>query len=309
MGTPWMHHTSSFIAPPGRRNLPNKALQILNRLGNGKLPSRRFGLALGELRIALSGHGLELRTVPTPAILPCLLIVVDRRGVLQRLRKVVRRNAQTRTYRERSVKTDQDVECEGDNEFYFFQSLDTDPDVEAIWEQTPALLYQLDGRVHKYTPDFFVIRRDTARPVLYDVKPGNFDEPLAARLRSQTTTATKRAIVAQQAATLQTIRAIYQRFGLDFIVRFAEEIKRQPRFDNVDDLYRFRFCRVSPEKRSRVWNRILVNHSTTARDLMDEGLIALEPDFLTMVSRGDLRVDLDHPIGADSLVTLGPVRG
>jgi hypothetical protein len=308
VGTPSMNHISPFVALPGRRSLPNESLQILNRLGNGKLPASRLGLALGELRVSLSRHGLELRTVPTPAILPCLLMVVDPRGVLQRLRRVVRRNAQTRTYRERSVKTDEDVECEGDNEFYFFQSLDTDPDVEAMWEQTPALLYELEGRIHKYTPDFFVTRRDTARPILYEVKPGNFEEPLAARLRSQTTMSVKRAMLAQQAARLETIRALYQRFGLDFIVRFAEEIKRQPRFDNVDDLYRFRFCWVPANKRSRVMSRIFVNHATTARDLIDDGLIAFEPDFLTMIARGDLRVDLDHPIGADSLVTLGPVR-
>ena len=113
----------------------------------------QLGPTFARLRHLLKEYRLELRTVPEPAIAPCLLWIVDQKGTPQRLRKVVRRSSTVRTYRELSAKTGENVECEGDNEHHAFQHLDTDPDVREIWDQTPVLLYESGGKLCKYAPD------------------------------------------------------------------------------------------------------------------------------------------------------------
>lgn len=159
-------------------------------------------------------------------------------------------------------------------------------DVISFHDQPCRIHYRLNGRRYRYTPDFYVVRRQKRQIV--EVKPVEKAHDKKNRTRYE--------------AALQ----ICEREGYEFKVVTEVEIQRQPRLDNVKLLLKYQRTPLHPE------------HQILAHEYFDgrtESKLAEVLSFFAskgvetqvvyaLVRWGILSVDLMAPVEADSVVRL-----
>lgn len=77
---------------------------------------------------------------------------------MARVRQVISRSPCKVVYKFPSIKLGRMVYCESGLELDYSFLLDADQEVISFQEQPGKIKYHLNGKLHKYTPDFLVIR-------------------------------------------------------------------------------------------------------------------------------------------------------
>jgi hypothetical protein len=287
--------------PPIRRNLPAPVQRAVNKLDQ-TATGRGLLSALAQLKLLAARHKLELILEPDPPALPCIIRIL-RNGLRLRLRRVVRRSASLCTYRWRSNKTHQSIECEGNNELNEALHLECDLDVSSFWEQSVLLLFAFEGRVALYRPDFEVWRG--GQLTLLEVKPDPShrskrrartpppigDELTAKRLAGKR----KEKRLKDQRRILCAAEAFHQ-LGMQLVVLTADVIEQEPRFGNVKTLFEYRASEPSEQAMDRIRAEVARQPRATLGDLASGRPVARRHAVLAMIARGHLLVDLDVPI-------------
>lgn len=274
------------------RSLPRAAERLLRSLGHGGCTAQHARSILRALADIARCYRIDL-CIETAAGRTLPWIVRLLRGTTpMRMRRVVRRSAPLQTFEFASVKMatliGRDghlVECEGHNEYHFAHHLEIDWTVHAFWEQPFVLLFQYDGRLASYTPDFEVVRSDGG-VVIVDVKPDSRPDP-----------------------RLAAAEAALQRLGMAFRIVTMSEIHRLPRWRTVLDLADYRSVLVPFASRLAVMAR-LADAAVARRRLTLGDLVAPGPDaggvcrdhVLALIARGELRIDLDRPVDTATTV-------
>jgi hypothetical protein len=295
-----------------RRNLPIAVEALFKKLRSGKPKPAQLGVLIGELRTACIARGLTLVTLPCPAIAPCL-IWIFKGDVPRRLRRVVRRSAPCRTYRFTSCKSDEDIECEGDNEYEVARRLDLDAAVEFFFEQTPVALFLFEGTIHLHTPDFVVEWRVGGLTVI-DVLAREVDglrRYRTSRIRRRRFGKMSRRRPVDHSAKglrerqlLEAAATVYRQFGLKHITVRAEELDDPRRRENVNTIFPHRFASVPLSTRlfTRRWLR--QHDRSTLGELLNHVRLS-EAELWALVATDEIRLDLNLPLDDSAIVTLG----
>lgn len=138
------------------------------------------------------------------------------------------------------------VHWEGAIERDYFFLLEIDPDVISYHEQPLKIEYVLEGKKHRYTPDLLVERRD----------------------RRQLVEVTLRRKVAKREAEFRTIAAVCARHGYEFVVVTEEQIRLQPRLNNVKLLWRYSRTSITPQHQIACQEYFSGRGEATFADLM-----------------------------------------
>jgi hypothetical protein len=299
-----------------RRNLPRAVDGILTKIRGGKPRASRLGPLIGALRVTCEARGLTLVTVPCPAKPPCL-VWIFKGEVPQRLRKVVRRNASCRTYRFTSCKTDEDIECEGDNEYEYARRLDLNGLVRLFFEQTPIALFEFNGKIHLHTPDFVVewhrggmtvvdvVGRDVERPFRYRISRTPRRRFRKRTQRAPIDYAAKRE---REKQLLAAAGQVYGRFGMEHVVVRAEELDDRCWRENVNTIFPHRTSHVTLRTRLAVHEQLAGKEEATLWALLRE-VPLVEAELWSLVATGEIRVDLGKPINDSTRVFAGQAVG
>ena len=145
---------------------------------------------------------------------------------MARVRKVISRSTCKVVYKFPSIKLGRMVYCESGLELDYAFLLDPDRGVISFQEQPGKIKYYLGGKLHRYTPDFLVIRPHKKQIV--EVKP-----------RSKAFTEENRVLFG-------IIKAICLKSGYEFIVVTDKEIREGVRLSNVKALWKYGRTLISP---------------------------------------------------------------
>lgn len=186
-----------------------------------------------------------------------------------------------------SIKNGRSVWWESQLERDYIYLLEFDSDVISYQEQPLRLIYTKDDCIHRYTPDFLVIRRD-GRKQLVEVKP----EP-------KTLTESFREL-------FRIVTTLSRREGYEFLVATDTTIRGQPCLNNIKLLWRYSRTPIYPQ------------HQIYCHEfLRQEGQVELftfiqflasknitEEVAYALLYRGYLEIDLMIPIGRHSIIKL-----
>ncbi len=135
------------------------------------------------------------------------------------VRKIPRYGAQKNIGKFFSVKTGRVAWYEALTERDFMYLLDFDPAVVSWWEQPLQMRYSHDGKTHRYTPDLEVHR--TSKKQIVEVKPKDKVES------------------GEWDFLFRTAACICEPEGYEFIVVTDEQIREQPKLNNVKKLWKY----------------------------------------------------------------------
>lgn len=160
--------------------------------------------------------------------------------------------------------------------------LEFDPDVLAYGEQVAPLIYELEGKRRRYTPDFLVQRTNGTSVI--EVKPDEF----ASREKWQ--------------SKFTIAEAYYRSQGIKFIVATEKEIHVQPRLDNIRLILRFRNHEVDQDTAALLLGVIAsAGGALSIRDLATEtSRPHVHAETCSLIAMGSLEVDLEYPFTIDA---------
>ena len=204
----------------------------------------------------------------------CILEVEFPAGGKLRSRTIVSRSRARPTGKYPSLKMGRMMQWESHNELNAFRLLDATPAAVAFHEQPLAVRFQLHGSVHTHFPDVLVQWRDSRE--LWEIKPK--EEALDPLISERTKFL---------AATLPTL-------GFQYRMVLSDELRAQPRLNNVLTLLRFGREPVADDQRERV-RRLLCEVPSISWSAAIQG--ALGPKGVSSLCRlvleGVLHVDLE----------------
>jgi hypothetical protein len=183
-----------------------------------------------------------------------------------------------------SLKTKRQIWWESQLERDHLFHLDLSPWVHHIQEQPERIAYFSRGRLHKYVPDF---RVTGAGPVeFHEVKPLEklADEELLEKLAC--------------------IREVIEGRGEIFKVVTEEQIRQQPRLDNLRLIHRFANSYVPMEMVFKA-RRLLENDTALPYRLIADRFLKagiLEEVIFHLIGLGLWQIDLDLPFCSSTLV-------
>ncbi len=164
--------------------------------------------------------------------------------------------------------------------------IEFDPDVVSYETQSLKIEYFADGKIHRYTPDFRVIRSNKKQIV--EVK----DE--------------KKARKEEYVTLFGKVRPICEREGYQFVVVTDKDIRVQPRLNNVKLIYKYAKTRVTTAHQILVYE-IFANRETLQLGEIIEGFSLKGMRAATvyaLIFKGILWIDLSQPINPGSAVRL-----
>jgi hypothetical protein len=185
-----------------------------------------------------------------------------------------------------SAKMGRMIWCESLLEKSLAYLLEIDPDVVSFTSQPFKIEYVADGRKRRYTPDYFVERRNKKQVV--EVKPAN------------------KACSDKYVALFQRVGPICREQGWEFIVATDEFIRLQPRLNNVKLLNRY--ARVSYTFQNLLdceqyfKYQGVVSLGKAAGDLQFKGIT--RQILFKLIYSGFLQVDIMKPINSQSSINL-----
>ncbi|HEV2881376.1 MAG TPA: TnsA endonuclease N-terminal domain-containing protein [Pyrinomonadaceae bacterium] len=165
--------------------------------------------------------------------------------------------------------------------------LEFDPDVMSYEEQPLHIEYYIDGKKHRYTPDFFVRRAD--KRIVVEVKP----EEEAFKEKYQ--------------HLFRTASYICARNGYEFVVVTNTMIRVQPQLDNIKLLTKYQRVPIDdPQYQLVCYELFAENHETSLGAVMEffASRNISKQTIYSLLYWGILSVDLMLPIGVESMVRL-----
>lgn len=222
-----------------------------------------------------------MKTHPTRAQLP-LTIHFAPPGVLAR--RVVKRSNARKTSKYPSWKMKGMLQCESENERNCMLLLDVCSWVRSYRPQPCRITYRLDHQEHRHFPD-----------ILVETESGlEFIEVKTAANAQRLDTARRTDLLAE----------LLPAHGYRYRVLMAEDLARNPRLQNAERIKRLGSIEVTSLQREHI--RILFQQHQT---LPWGGLLSdrQNPELIRQVCRlvldGQLGIDLDQPLTADTLVS------
>lgn len=185
-----------------------------------------------------------------------------------------------------SIKCGKMVWWESQLERDFLYLIEIDPDVLSYEEQPLKIEYFSDGKVHKYTPDFRVIRTD--RKQIVEVKDA------------------KKAKKEEYVELFRRIGPICAREGYEFIVATDREIRIQPRLKNIKFLYKYAKTPITTAHQILLYTVFGDKETLTLGEIIrgfaSKGFRAAT--VYASIFRGILSIDLSRPINPETEVRL-----
>lgn len=188
-----------------------------------------------------------------------------------------------------SRKTGNMIRWESQLERDYIYHLEMDADVRNYVSQPESFIYkQGDGQERKYTPDFWVLRFSCEE--LVEVKP--FEKTMESEFQDK----------------IKIITSVAKEKGYHFKVVTEKEIVRNPYLENLKMIYRY--SRFDPDiyKRETCLRYFRNENISTVQEalnyLSNQG-IGVETLY-QLIGRGDLWIDLNQQIVADSAIRLHP---
>jgi hypothetical protein len=202
-----------------------------------------------------------------------------------RARKVIRRGSRRTTGKFPTLKPEKrSVHWEGPLERDFIFLLEIDPEVASYREQPLKIEYAMEGKKHVYTPDFLVERKG----------------------KKQLAEVTLRRKVKERDAAFRIISTVCARNGYEFVVVTEDEIRLQPRLNNVKLLWRYSRTSITPQHQIACQEYFSGSGEATLADLMASFATKGIGKQLVygLLYHGLLDFDLMKPITPESLVRL-----
>lgn len=168
--------------------------------------------------------------------------------------------------------------------------LEIDPDVLSFYGQPFKISYTLNAKQRKYTPDFFVQRRNEKQVI--EVKPAS------------------KASSDKNLSLFQKVAPICEEEGWKFIVVTDEMIRIQPVLNNVKLLYKYSGISVAPQIflacKKYFENQDLVVLEDAEKDLVLKGID--RKIIFRLLYSGLLETDLTKPLSPSSTIKLPKIR-
>lgn len=204
-----------------------------------------------------------------------------------RVRPVISRSPHTVVYKFPSIKLGRTVYCESGLELDYVYLLDTDHgDVITFQEQPGKIKYHFNDRLHKYTPDFMVIRPNKRQIV--EVKP-------EAKASSE-----------EYRTLFGIIEPICREAGYEFIVATDVKIRVQPRLQNIKLLWKYGRTPIYPKHQIYCQEFFSCGGDRVLGELFEffarreEGRAIV----FSLLFWGVIGIDVNSPINADASVYL-----
>lgn len=187
-----------------------------------------------------------------------------------------------------SLKMKRMIMWESQIERDYLYLVDIDPDVVSCQEQPLVVRYydDRDGKMHRYTPDFLLIRRGNKKQII-EVK----DE--------------KTALSEEYQQLFQRVAPVLLRAGYEFIVVTDRMVRVQPLLRNTKLLHKYAATRISNEHLIHLTNlfagRAVFSLGELTTLLGSRGVSRQE--IFALLRHGILSLDLGKEISIASLVT------
>lgn len=167
---------------------------------------------------------------------------------------------------------------------------EVDPAVSAYFEQPLILEYRHNGEIHRYTPDLLVEADDNR--FLIEVKPD------------------AEADLPENQERFLLFKRLFLRHGYVFRVLPEREIRIQPRLTNIKILLRYRCIVVSKIAMERVRRLLADRPPLPIKWFSDHPDFAIGlPEIASLVCRGYLEINMNAPLGPDSMIQLSEIKG
>ena len=168
--------------------------------------------------------------------------------------------------------------------------LEIDPDVLSYHSQPLTIIYTLDSKPRKYTPDFLVKRRNKQQIV--EIKPES---------------------AVHSSKNLRLFRCVAPlciKRGWEFVVVTDAMIRVQPLLYNLKLLYKYVLEPLTYKNyidcHQYFRERVTTSLQTAEQDLTDKQIS--RKTLMKLICLGFLETDLMKPIGSESLITLRNVQ-
>lgn len=185
-----------------------------------------------------------------------------------------------------SDKTSTVIPYESHLERDYIYFLEIDPDVVSYTGQPFKLNYHLNGKLLRYTPDFFVERRTKKQVV--EVKPSD-------KAQSE-----------KYLAVFNKVAPICRGHDWEFLVVTNEMIRVEPRLSNIKILYKYSRVEYSLQHLIICKNHLLAREPITIlqaeESLRSQGIS--RQIIFRLVYSGFLQTDLMKPVGSSSLIQM-----
>lgn len=192
-----------------------------------------------------------------------------------RSRKIVTRSRARPTGKYPSWKMGRMMQWESHNELNAFRLIDANASITSFQEQPLTIYFRLNGETHRHHPDILVTTANG--PELWEIKPASEARTVAQRTKFLT--------------------EHLPHLGFAYRVVLGEELAKQPRLRNIQEILKFGRADISSAERELV-RQILertntISWNSAARgDLGVRGRHVLAHLFL----KGELTCDVDEPI-------------
>jgi hypothetical protein len=225
----------------------------------------------------ISGEQEELRPFQCGVIPNCLVIMTARKVIRRGTRRTVGKFP-TLKPKKRCVHWESMLE----RDFYYL--LEIDHDVISYREQPLKIEYFLDGKKHRYTPDLLVER--AMRKQIVEVKP--------------------KKKVQKYDSLFRIASRICQENGYEFLVVTDEEIRAQPKLDNIKLLWRYSRTHICPQHQIACHEFFGMRNEASLREVLEffaSGGISQQVVY-GLLYWGILEINLMIPIDVNSTVSL-----
>lgn len=201
-----------------------------------------------------------------------------------RARRVITRSPTRTVGRFPSLKAGRSIHWESQLERDFVYLLEFDPAVLDYREQPETTRLTVDGKPHRYTPDFLV--QTASLMVIYEVKPAD------------------KAAHPDMVALFAKAAEHYAGRGMRHQVVTEADIRIRPYLDNVTLLLRYRGHPIDPDIEARILDRLACEPATVG-----ELVAALAPqnglaEVMALLANHRLAADLAGRLDRDSVIRL-----
>lgn len=204
-----------------------------------------------------------------------------------RARKVIGRSPARVVYKFPSIKLGRTVYCESGLELDYAFLLDADHGgVLSFQEQPGKIRYHLNGKLHSYTPDFFVPRPHKKQIV--EVKPES--EVLSEKNK----------------ILFGIIDSICREAGYEFVVAIDAKIRAQPRLGNIKLLWKYGRTPIYPRHQIYCHEFFARGREPVLGELFEFFAHRKEERTVvyTLLYWGIVGIDINAPINPDAPVCL-----
>lgn len=205
---------------------------------------------------------------------------------MPRVRRVISRSTCRVVYKFPSIKLGRMVYCESSVELDYAFLLDADHSVMSFQEQPGKIIYYLNGKLHKYTPDFLVNRPHKKQIV--EVKP-----------ESKASTEENRVL-------FEIIRTICLNAGYEFVVITDIDIREGSRLENVRAFWKYGRTPLSPQHHIYCQEFFTQNSEATLGGLVSFFAARNEGKgvVFSLLYWGVVGIDINRPLNALSPIHL-----